>query len=115
MQGPGIAKSVNKTSKTQLDALDNEEEAGSDSEDQTKAPAEEKGALEPALEEMWRADYRLLIAACRLLLLSHNAAVVVAVAQLFYHCAPKEEMPGVVKALMRILRSTKSACDCLFC
>nr|CDS32913.1 AP 3 complex subunit beta 2 [Hymenolepis microstoma] len=57
--------------------------------------------------EMLRSDYRLLITSCRLLLLSHNAAVVLAVAQLFYHCASKEEMPAVVRALMRILRTSR--------
>lgn len=28
-----------------------------------------------------------------------------AVAQLYYHCAPKSEVPVVVKALIRLLRS----------
>nr|CDS22201.1 AP 3 complex subunit beta 2 [Echinococcus granulosus] len=64
-------------------------------------------SIDPAVEAMLRADYHLLITASRLLLFSHNAAVVIAVAQLFYHCAPKEEMGAVVRALMRILRSTK--------
>ncbi|VDO04267.1 unnamed protein product [Rodentolepis nana] len=57
--------------------------------------------------ELLRSDYRLLITSCRLLLLSHNAAVVLAVAQLFYHCASKEEMPTVVRALMRIMKTSR--------
>ncbi|VUZ52895.1 unnamed protein product [Hymenolepis diminuta] len=65
------------------------------------------GISNPKHAEMLRSDYRLLITCCRLLLFSHNAAVVLAVAQLFYHCAPKEEMPAVIRALMRILRTSK--------
>ncbi|VDN09763.1 unnamed protein product [Dibothriocephalus latus] len=53
------------------------------------------------------ADYRLLISSCRLLLLNRNAAVVMATAQLLYYCATKQEMPSVVRALLRILHSTK--------
>uniref|UniRef100_A0A0R3WLS4 AP complex subunit beta n=1 Tax=Hydatigena taeniaeformis TaxID=6205 RepID=A0A0R3WLS4_HYDTA len=84
---------------------DDEDTAGSDN-----AMSNEKrsgSSIDSAMETMLRSDYQLLITASRLLLLSHNAAVVVAVAQLFYHCAPKEEMNAVVKALLRILRSTK--------
>ena len=46
-----------------------------DEEVETKDATGDDGALDPALEELWRSDYRLLIVACRLLLFSHNAAV----------------------------------------
>lgn len=110
------------------DAEDDNDADGSEKEGSKAKRAED--SMDPAMETMLRSDYRLLITASRLLLLSHNAAVsclarlsvlvlivstigsldlqvVVAVAQLFYHCAPKEEMGPVVRALMRILRSTK--------
>ncbi|VDK36462.1 unnamed protein product [Taenia asiatica] len=96
---------------------DDDDTDGSGDEGSKEKRAE--GSIDPAVETMLLSDYHLLITASRLLLLSHNAAVsypaklplnpqvVVAVAQLFYHCAPKEEMGPVVRALMRILRSTK--------
>ncbi|XP_044765824.1 AP-3 complex subunit beta-1 isoform X2 [Coccinella septempunctata] len=50
-------------------------------------------------------DHRLLLRSTRPLLQSRNAAVVMAVAQLYYHAAPKGEMQLAVKALVRLLRS----------
>ncbi|KAM7534716.1 hypothetical protein Aperf_G00000107158 [Anoplocephala perfoliata] len=83
------------------------EDSDEDGENSSKEKHLGEGVSSPEHAEMLRNDFRLLITGCRLLLLSHNAAVVLAVAQLFYHCAPKEEMPAVIRALMRILRSTK--------
>lgn len=43
-----------------------------------------------------------------LLIFSHqsrNAAVVMATAQLFHHCAPRPEIQVVAKAMIRLLRS----------
>ncbi|KAK9890015.1 hypothetical protein WA026_008823 [Henosepilachna vigintioctopunctata] len=50
-------------------------------------------------------DHRLLLRSTRPLLQSRNAAVVMSVAQLYNHAAPKNEMQLAVKALVRLLRS----------
>ncbi|KAJ8923706.1 hypothetical protein NQ315_010287 [Exocentrus adspersus] len=50
-------------------------------------------------------DHRLLLRSTRPLLQSRNAAVVMAVAQLYHHAAPKTESPLTAKALVRLLRS----------
>ncbi|KAL5105653.1 AP-3 complex subunit beta-2 [Taenia crassiceps] len=89
------------------DEDDEDDDDASESGNEGSKEKRAEGSMDPAMENMIRSDYNLLITVSRFLLLSHNAAVVVAVAQLFYHCAPKEEMGSVVKALMRILRSTK--------
>lgn len=59
---------------------------------------EERG---PALDP----DLRLLLRNCKPLLQSRNSAVVMAVAQLYYHLAPRSEVALVVKSLIRLLRS----------
>ncbi|XP_030748355.1 AP-3 complex subunit beta-2 [Sitophilus oryzae] len=50
-------------------------------------------------------DHRLLLRSTRPLLQSRNAAVVMSVAQLYYHAAPKSEFHLAAKALVRLLRS----------
>lgn len=55
----------------------------------------------PALDP----DHRLLLRSVRPLLQSRNAAVVMAVAQLYHHAAPKSEGPLAARALVRLLRS----------
>ncbi|KAL1492701.1 hypothetical protein ABEB36_010917 [Hypothenemus hampei] len=50
-------------------------------------------------------DHRLLLRSTRPLLQSRNAAVVMAVAQLYHHAAPRNEFPLAAKALVRLLRS----------
>uniref|UniRef100_A0A336KCG1 AP-3 complex subunit beta n=1 Tax=Culicoides sonorensis TaxID=179676 RepID=A0A336KCG1_CULSO len=52
-------------------------------------------------------DHRLLLRQAKPLLQSRNAAVVMAVAQLYHHTAPKNEVAIVAKALIRLLRSHK--------
>ncbi|XP_053151858.1 LOW QUALITY PROTEIN: AP-3 complex subunit beta-1 [Hemicordylus capensis] len=52
-------------------------------------------------------DHRLLIRNIKPLLQSRNAAVVMAVAQLYWHVAPKSEAGIVAKALVRLLRSNR--------
>ncbi|XP_029651134.1 AP-3 complex subunit beta-2 isoform X1 [Octopus sinensis] len=52
-------------------------------------------------------DHRLLLRQTKPLLNSRNAAVVMSVAQLYFHCAPKAEVGIVGKALIRLLRSHK--------
>ncbi|XP_064481144.1 AP-3 complex subunit beta-2-like [Ornithodoros turicata] len=49
-------------------------------------------------------DLRLLLRNCKPLLQSRNSAVVVAVAQLYYHVAPRSEVQLMVKSLIRLLR-----------
>ncbi|XP_043563026.1 AP-3 complex subunit beta-1 isoform X2 [Chiloscyllium plagiosum] len=50
-------------------------------------------------------DHRLLLRNTRPLLQSRNAAVVMGVAQLYWHLAPKSEVNLVAKSLVRLLRS----------
>lgn len=52
-------------------------------------------------------DHRLLLRQTKPLLQSRNAAVVMAVAQLYHHIAPRNEVQQVAKALIRLLRSHK--------
>uniref|UniRef100_A0A8D0H8P5 AP-3 complex subunit beta n=1 Tax=Sphenodon punctatus TaxID=8508 RepID=A0A8D0H8P5_SPHPU len=52
-------------------------------------------------------DHRLLIRNTKPLLQSRNAAVVMAVAQLYWHVAPKSEIGIVSKSLVRLLRSNR--------
>ncbi|GLH02271.1 AP-3 complex subunit beta [Gryllus bimaculatus] len=51
------------------------------------------------------ADHRLLLRNTKPLLQSRNASVVMAVAQLYHHLAPRSEVNVVAKALIRLLRS----------
>lgn len=69
-------------------------ETGSDSEASDKTPS-------PTLDS----DHRLLLRTVRPLLQSRNAAVVMAVAQLYYHTAPASECQLAARALVRLLRS----------
>ncbi|XP_043919639.1 AP-3 complex subunit beta-1 [Protopterus annectens] len=50
-------------------------------------------------------DHRLLLRNIKPLLQSRNTAVVLAVAQLYWHLAPKAEVGIIAKALIRLLRS----------
>ena len=50
-------------------------------------------------------DHRLLLRNTKPLLQSRNASVVMAVAQLYHHLAPKSEVGVVAKGLIRLLRS----------
>lgn len=53
------------------------------------------------------ADHRLLLRQTKPLLQSRNSAVVMSVAQLYHHIAPKNDVNLVAKALIRLLRSRK--------
>lgn len=53
------------------------------------------------------ADHRLLLRQTKPLLQSRNASVVMIVAQLYHHIAPRNEVNIVAKALIRLLRSHK--------
>uniref|UniRef100_A0A1B0DJF7 AP-3 complex subunit beta n=2 Tax=Phlebotomus papatasi TaxID=29031 RepID=A0A1B0DJF7_PHLPP len=52
-------------------------------------------------------DHRLLLRQTKPLLQSRNASVVMAVAQLYHHIAPKADVLIVAKALVRLLRNHK--------
>ncbi|KAJ6634165.1 AP-3 complex subunit beta-1 [Pseudolycoriella hygida] len=52
-------------------------------------------------------DHRLLLRQTKPLLQSRNASVVMTVAQLYHHIAPRSEVVVVAKALIRLLRSYK--------
>ncbi|XP_017466171.1 PREDICTED: AP-3 complex subunit beta-2 [Rhagoletis zephyria] len=52
-------------------------------------------------------DHRLLLRQTKPLLQSRNASVVMAVAQLYHHVAPRNEVQVIAKALIRLLRSHK--------
>lgn len=52
-------------------------------------------------------DHRLLLRQTKPLLQSRNASVVMTVAQLYHHVAPRNEVNIVAKALIRLLRSHK--------
>lgn len=52
-------------------------------------------------------DHRLLLRQSKPLLNSRNSAVVMAVAQLYHHCAPKSEVGVVARSLIRLLRSQR--------
>ena len=51
------------------------------------------------------ADHRLLLRQTKPLLQSRNASVVMCVAQLYHHIAPRNDVNSVAKALIRLLRS----------
>lgn len=74
-------------------------------EDSEKEEEEEKEKKEPSY--IMDTDHRLLLRQTKPLLNSRNSAVVMSVAQLYYHCAPKAEVGVVGKSLIRLLRSHK--------
>ncbi len=92
--------------KDQAEAKKNSDESGgekSDSDDDdydSKFNVDENGVrinMDP--------DHRLLIKNTRPLFQSRNSAVVMAVAQLYYYVAPKNEIQIVAKSLIRLLKS----------
>ncbi|XP_071846020.1 AP-3 complex subunit beta-2-like isoform X2 [Apostichopus japonicus] len=75
-----------------------------DSEEEEADEAKEDGepARKPYLMDQ---DHRLLLRSAKPLLQSRNAAVVMAVGQLYHHIAPRNEVGLVAKAMVRLLRS----------
>uniref|UniRef100_A0A672UMG5 AP-3 complex subunit beta n=1 Tax=Strigops habroptila TaxID=2489341 RepID=A0A672UMG5_STRHB len=80
---------------------------GSEEED-TKEPKAEAASLAKRKPYVMDPDHRLLLRNTKPLLQSRNAAVVMAVAQLYFHLAPKAEVGVIAKALVRLLRSHRS-------
>ncbi|XP_023602697.1 AP-3 complex subunit beta-2 isoform X3 [Myotis lucifugus] len=71
--------------------------AGSEEAASAALPARKPYVMDP--------DHRLLLRNTKPLLQSRSAAVVMAVAQLYFHLAPKAEVGVIAKALVRLLRS----------
>ncbi|XP_078473545.1 AP-3 complex subunit beta-2 [Lampetra fluviatilis] len=70
--------------------------------------AEEKASDSPLPKSkpyMMDPDHRLLLRNTKPLLQSRNTAVVMAVAQLYFHLSPKAELGVIAKPLVRLLRS----------
>ncbi|XP_036962883.1 AP-3 complex subunit beta-2 isoform X7 [Acanthopagrus latus] len=82
---------------------------GSDEDEDEDEEEKEKKAEAPAMAKrkpyVMDPDHRLLLRNTKPLLQSRNAAVVMAVAQLYFHLAPKAEVGVIAKALVRLLRS----------
>ncbi|EDV21108.1 uncharacterized protein TRIADDRAFT_30877 [Trichoplax adhaerens] len=79
-----------------------------DDEEEAKDESENGEANEPKKKPYFMdADHRLLLRTTRPLLQSRNAAVVMAVAQLYYYLAPRLEMVSIIKPLVRLQRSHK--------
>ncbi|KAM6200913.1 AP-3 complex subunit beta-2 isoform 3-T3 [Rhynchocyon petersi] len=77
-------------------------------EDEAKGPGQEEAAatvLPTRKPYVMDPDHRLLLRNTKPLLQSRSAAVVMAVAQLYFHLAPKAEVGVIAKALVRLLRS----------
>ncbi|XP_038562169.1 AP-3 complex subunit beta-2 isoform X3 [Micropterus salmoides] len=82
---------------------------GSEEDDDEDEEEKEKKSEAPAMAKrkpyVMDPDHRLLLRNTKPLLQSRNAAVVMAVAQLYFHLAPKAEIGVIAKALVRLLRS----------
>ncbi|XP_067357002.1 AP-3 complex subunit beta-2 isoform X13 [Channa argus] len=78
---------------------------GSDEDEEEKEKKAEPAAMAKRKPYVMDPDHRLLLRNTKPLLQSRNAAVVMAVAQLYFHLAPKAEVGVIAKALVRLLRS----------
>ncbi|XP_052015349.1 AP-3 complex subunit beta-1 [Apodemus sylvaticus] len=83
------------------DGLEDNEKNFYDSEEEEK---EKSGRKKPYAMDP---DHRLLIRNTKPLLQSRNAAVVMAVAQLYWHISPRSEAGVISKSLVRLLRSNR--------
>ncbi|XP_067236234.1 AP-3 complex subunit beta-2 isoform X6 [Chanodichthys erythropterus] len=77
----------------------------SDDEEEEEDKKAEAAALPKRKPYVMDPDHRLLLRNTKPLLQSRNAAVVMAVAQLYFHLAPKAEVGVIAKALVRLMRS----------
>ncbi|XP_047451700.1 AP-3 complex subunit beta-2 isoform X6 [Mugil cephalus] len=76
-----------------------------DEDEEEKEKKAEAAAVAKRKPYVMDPDHRLLLRNTKPLLQSRNAAVVMAVAQLYFHLAPKAEVGVIAKALVRLLRS----------
>lgn len=74
-------------------------------EDLDQSEDDDEEDLDSGFKKPMDPDHRLLLRVSKPLLQSRNSAVVMAVAQLYYYIAPKNEISVVAKALVRLLRS----------
>ncbi|XP_047676069.1 AP-3 complex subunit beta-2 isoform X5 [Tachysurus fulvidraco] len=81
---------------------DDDDEDEDDDDEDKKAEAAALAKRKPYVMDP---DHRLLLRNTKPLLQSRNAAVVMAVAQLYFHLAPKAEVGVIAKALVRLMRS----------
>lgn len=94
-------------SPNQGDGVEEEKEFYEDSEKEDEEEERENEGGSKAKPYVMDSDHRLLLRQAKPLLNSRNASVVMSVAQLYHHCAPKAEVGAVAKALIRLLRSHK--------
>ncbi|BFY98475.1 hypothetical protein BsWGS_01515 [Bradybaena similaris] len=80
------------------------EKDSDDDDDEERGDGDKKKKSEKASTYIMDPDHRLLLRQSKPLLNSRNAAVVMAVAQLYHHCAPKSEVGTVARSLIRLLR-----------
>uniref|UniRef100_A0A2C9JVD6 AP-3 complex subunit beta n=1 Tax=Biomphalaria glabrata TaxID=6526 RepID=A0A2C9JVD6_BIOGL len=83
---------------------DSDKESDAEDNEKTKENSKQSKSEKPITYVM-DSDHRLLLRQSKPLLNSRNSAVVMAVAQLYYHCAPKSEVGVVARSLIRLLRS----------
>ncbi|KAH9524487.1 AP-3 complex subunit beta-2 [Bulinus truncatus] len=84
---------------------DDSEKDSEEEQDEKEQDSSKQGKNEKPVPYMMDLDHRLLLRQSKPLLNSRNSAVVMAVAQLYYHCAPKSEVGIVARSLIRLLRS----------
>uniref|UniRef100_A0A3Q3VKQ4 AP-3 complex subunit beta n=1 Tax=Mola mola TaxID=94237 RepID=A0A3Q3VKQ4_MOLML len=91
---------------------------GSDDDEDEDEDEKEKKAEAPAMAKrkpyVMDPDHRLLLRNTKPLLQSRNAAVVMAVAQLYFHLAPKAEVGVIAKALLEVLHFLSSVSQGMF-
>ncbi|XP_053679944.1 AP-3 complex subunit beta-2 [Anopheles nili] len=75
--------------------------------DPSEAKQKDSSIASPRKTYILDVDHRMLLRQTKPLLQSRNASVVMAVAQLYHHVAPRNEVEIVAKALIRLLRSYK--------
>lgn len=94
-----------------LDDIDLEEETNKPFYDETSSESENISSPAPKSPKKTiytlDLDHRLLLRQTKPLLQSRNASVVMTVAQLYHHIAPRNEVNIVAKSLIRLLRSHK--------
>lgn len=89
------------------EVLDEDGEAKNKKFYESSTDSDVNGEMDKKVPAILDADHRLLLRQTKPLLQSRNAAVVMAVAQLYHHIAPKNEVQMVAKALIRLLRAHK--------
>ncbi|XP_052812976.1 AP-3 complex subunit beta-2-like [Mya arenaria] len=87
---------------TEKPFYESEKDEDDENEDDENEEDEAKPKAKPYIMDQ---DHRLLLRQSKPLLNSRNAAVVMGVAQLYHHCAPRGEVGLVAKSLIRLLRS----------